>query len=165
MSVKDSKGRVLFRDVPNQADIDAEVKKAMDRLGKVAVAAFQKEVRRSSWNRTPNNLINSFKYEVKPDGSLRVSSDHPAAKYLDKGVAPGQMTYLQKAERPIPIITDSGDVIYRTPSFQSMRNGQWRHPGISGKHFLERGQEAAKKAMKEEVAEVCRDLLRKAVKG
>lgn len=165
MSVKDGKGKVFLKDLPDESDVDKVVRDTMERLGKVAVKAYQNEVRRSSWNRTPTTLINSFKYEVKPDGTLHVSSDHPAATYLNKGVRSHTMDYLQNAKRPIPIITDSGEVVYRTPSFQSMNNGQWRHPGISGKHFLERGQEKAQKAVKEELAEVYKDLFRKALKG
>jgi len=165
MSVKDSKGKVFLKDLPDEKEIDAQVKRMMDRLGKVAVKAFQQEVRRSSWNNTPDNLLNSFSYEVKPDGTLKVSSDHPAALYLNKGVQGGQMKYLQNASRPIPIITESGEVVFRTPSFQTMRDGKWRHPGISGKHFMDRGQERAEKAVKEEVLNLYKEMFRKALKG
>lgn len=137
---------------------DRKLKKALEKAGEDAVKAFQKEVLKSSWNKTPTRLLQSFTFEVNGE-TLTVSSDHPAAKYLNEDVKPHQMIYLQKAKRPIPIITEQGDVIFRQPSSKSMSRGGWRHPGISGKHFLDRGKEAAQKVVEDAVSKVYQDKL------
>lgn len=163
-TIKDDKGRKPLSRITSEREAKREVEATLNRLGKVAVEAFQDEIRRSSWNRKPENLINSFEYEVKGT-SIRVTSDHPAVQYLDKGVKPHQMIYLSRAERPIPIIKDNGEVIFRQASSQSLADGSWKHPGISGKHFMERGKEKAAKAVKEELAKTYKDIIRKALKG
>jgi hypothetical protein len=55
-------------------------------------------------------------------------------------------------------------LIYRTASSQSLSDGSWKHPGISGKHFMERGQDAAVKAVKEELLKTYKELLKQALK-
>lgn len=164
MTIKNKNGKEFLRDLPNEGDVKKAVDKTLDNLGKAAVKAFQDEVRRSSWNKSPQNLIDSFQYEIV-NGKVRVYSDHPAATYLNKGVKPHQMIYMTKAKKPIPIITDTGEVIFRTPSSKSMSDGSWKHPGISGKHFMERGKEKAEQAVKEQLVETYKDMLRKAFKG
>lgn len=131
---------------------------ALERVGNVAVEEIQNEIKRSSWNRKPTKLINSFSYEVK-NSSVQIHSDHPAAQYLNKGVKPHQMIYLEDAKKPIPIITEEGKVIFRTPSSQTMKDGSWQHPGIKGKHFLERGIDKAKEAVKEEIGTAYKELV------
>lgn len=160
-------GKPLVGKAEAMSEVEAEALKtqALERAGKLAVEAVQKEIRRASWNKTPKDLINSFSYEVK-GSTMILSSTHPAVQYLNKGVKPHQMIYLEHAKRPIPIITERGEVIYRQPSGQSLRGGNgWQHPGIKGKHFLDRGVEKAKDAVKEEVMSVCADIIRQALTG
>lgn len=157
-------GKPLLSDLPESNRVESVKQEALERVGKAAIKAIQKEIRRSSWNRSPRNLLNSFTYEVK-GSSVRISSDHPATEYLNRGVKPHQMTYLTKAERPIPIITETGELIFRYATDQSMRDGKWQHPGFKGKHFLERGVEAAREEVKSELASAYKKLLAEALKG
>lgn len=162
--VKGVYGKPLVKDLPNEADLDQAKERALERAGKYAVEEIQREITRSSWNRKPTDLINSFEYEVK-NSTMVIKSDHPAAQYLNKGVQPHQMIYLERAKRPIPIVTDSGEVIYRTPSSKTMADGSWQHPGIKGKHFLERGVEKARERVKEELVKEYQELIKKALEG
>lgn len=155
-------GKPLVKGIPSDADVDAAKEEALERAGKYAVEEIQREIKRSSWNNKPTRLLDSFDYEVS-GSTMVIKSDHPAAKYLNKDVQPHQMIYLERAKRPIPIITDDGEVIYRTASSQSMADGSWQHPGIKGKHFLDRGVEKARERVKEELVKEYQDLVRKAL--
>jgi hypothetical protein len=141
-----------------EAEIQKLRKEALEKAGDAAIKAFQKEVKRASWNKTPKRLLESFTASIGDDG-LTISSDHPAAKYLDKGVKPYQMTHLTKNPRPIPIIADNGEVIFRQPSSEMMSDGSWRHPGIKGKHFLDKGKKEASKAVSEEMKNFYKKLI------
>lgn len=169
MSKKDKRvrgvyGKPLLGDIPDEHQIEKLKNEALERAGKYAVEEVKKEIKRSSWNRKPNDLIDSFSYEVK-GSTMIIKSDHPATKYVDKGVKPHQMIYLEKAKRPIPIITDSGDVIFRTPSSQSMKDGGWQHPGFKGKHFLDRGVEKARERVKKEMVGTYTDIVKGILSG
>jgi hypothetical protein len=157
-------GKPLVKGMPSSLDIEKVKTEALERAGVLAIKEIQKEIKRASWNNSPKNLLESFSYEVK-SSSLEIHSDHPAAKYIEKGVKPHQMTYLTKAKGPIPIVTEKGDVIFRNPSSSSMSNGGWQHSGIKGKHFLEKGVEKAKEEIKKEVIKAYKDMVLKTLTG
>lgn len=137
---------------------------ALRKASKAAERAFKREISKSSWNASPKRLMDSIEVEVTREG-IQISSDHPAFQYLNAGVRAHSMDYLTKADKPIPIITKSGEVIYRTATEKSLREGSWRHPGIEGKHFLERGREAAAKAVRKEITASLSEAFGKALKG
>ena len=143
-------GKPLVKDLPDKAQVEKVKHAALHRAGKEAIKAIQREIRRSSWNRSPVNLLNSFSYKVT-GSTLEILSDHPAAQYLNKGVKPHQMIYLERADRPIPIIKENGELIFRNATRASMQRGSWQHPGIKGKHFLDRGVRKAREKIKEEI--------------
>lgn len=157
-------GLPLVRHLPDEKQVERVKKAALERAGKYAIQEIQREIRRASWNKSPVNLLRSFAYQVK-DSSLIITSDHPAAHYLDKGVAPHQMIYLERADRPIPIITANGDVIFRKATSESMQDGSWQHPGIKGKHFLTRGVERARERIKEEVSNSYAEFIKECIVG
>lgn len=157
-------GLPLVRHLPDKRQIEKVKKAALERAGKYAIREIQREIRRASWNKTPTALLRSFAYQVK-ESSLIITSDHPAAHYLDKGVDPHQMIYLERADRPIPIITAEGDVIFRQATSKTMADGSWQHPGIKGKHFLTRGVERARERIKEEVSSSYAEFIKESIVG
>jgi hypothetical protein len=133
-------------------------KAALELVGEEAVDQIREEIRRSSWNSSPRALLESFEYRVE-GSQMIIESDHPAARYIDKGVDSYQMTHLTESSKPIPIITDQGELIFRWATEQTMEDGKWQHPGISGKNFIDRGIRKARQRVKEEVQRQVRDEL------
>jgi hypothetical protein len=149
MSERDVFGKPI--NVPKLAD-RAMSRELLEYAGQVTVEAIQNEIRRASFKGVPVDLIRSFEYKIEND-QLVISSDHPAAAYLDRGVKPYQMSHLTKVRKPIPIITDSGEVVFRSATEASMRSGGWRHPGIEGKDFIQRGVAKAQEEIKKKAVE------------
>lgn len=149
-------GRPLVKRAVDEKTIGKVKKAALEIIGDEAIEQIKKEIRESSWKGSPNALLESFEYEVQ-ESQIIIRSDHPAAKYIDKGVEAYQMTHLTKASKPIPIITDQGALIFRWATEQSMDDGKWHHPGIKGKNFVERGVEQARKKVKNEVRTYVKD--------
>lgn len=156
-------GKPIVRDTPLEDQEDRT--EMLEALGEDAIDKIKKEIRRTSFKGQPTDLLNSFDYEVKGKSTLVIKSDHPAAKYLNKGVRRYQMTHLTKADTAIPIVTDSGEVKFRNATPKSMRDGKWYHPGIKGKHFLDRGVEKAREEMKERVASKSIEEVKKRVRS
>ena len=142
------------------ADTSSLSKSFLEEAGATVVREIQAEIRRTAFKGQPVALLRSFKSEVR-NGQIVVSSDHPAATYLNDGVRAYQMTHLTKARRPIPIVTDDGRVIFRSATQESMRSGSWRHPGFAPKNFIERGvergmREVGRKAVEHTRAQIAR---------
>lgn len=92
--------------------------------------------------------------------SLTIVAKHPAFAMMLKGRDKKQMRWLVKAKAPIPIITEEGELIFRSATPRSMANGKWVHPGRKGADFLEQAKKEAKEAIKKRlIAEVRKTVL------
>ena len=98
--------------------------------------------------RAKKSLAKAIKVELRPS-SLRVVVRHPAFRPLVYGQKKGQMKWLTKAKRPIPIITETGELIFRNATARSMKNGRWIHPGRQPSAFVDRARKEAKAFLKE----------------
>lgn len=107
-------------------------------------------------------LAKSFKVQIKPS-SLVIISTHPAYPYLIGGQREGQMKWLTKADRPIPIVTEEGKLIFRNATARSMANGSWVHPGRKPSNFVIKAKEESRAFLKEKFKEELRSQVRQAV--
>jgi hypothetical protein len=96
-------------------------------------------------------LLKAIKIEVKPS-SVRVTANHPAFAPLVYGQRKGQMKWLKKARKPIPIVTDDGKLIFRNATARSMKNGHWVHPGRPPSDFVSSAKEASRVYLKKKFA-------------
>lgn len=83
--------------------------------------------------------------------------------YMVGGQRPGQMTWLTKAKRPIPIVTETGEVIFRSATPRSMADGKWMHPGREPSDFLEKGRQEARAFMRDKLYQEFANQMRKAL--
>jgi hypothetical protein len=103
-------------------------------------------------DRAKKALHQAIKVEVKPS-SLRITAKHPAFGPLVAGQRKGQMKWLAKAKRPIPIITEKGELIFRNATPRSMERGSWIHPGREPSDFVEKAKKATREFMQEKLPE------------
>lgn len=156
-------GKPLTRGTPLEDEVDR--RSLLEETGDLAIEEIKKEIRRLTFKGSAKNLLDSFSYRVEGKSTLIIESNHPAVKYLDKGVRSYQMKHLTKADKPIPIVMDDGSVIFRTATPKSMQEGKWVHPGIRGKNFLDKGLEKAREKIKEKVKEDIKNRLLKRMQG
>jgi len=93
--------------------------------------------------------------------SLRVIANHPGFAPLVYGQRKGQMKWLKKARRPIPIITEDGNLIFRSATAKSMKDGKWVHPGRPPTDFVTRAKDESKAFLKEKFRAELHQILRK----
>jgi hypothetical protein len=98
-------------------------------------------------------LKNGFEVQRRPR-SVVVVAKHPAFRPLLEGRHQRQMRWLVKATRPIPIITDTGKLIFRSATPRSMDNGSWYHPPRQSTGVLEKARDEARKVIKKRLKEV-----------
>jgi hypothetical protein len=110
-------------------------------------------------DRAKRALANSLTIEIKPS-SLQVTAKHPAFAPLVMGQKSEQMTWLTKARNPIPIVTETGDLIFRSATAKSMRDGRWVHPGRKPSTFVEKAKEESREFLKKKFSEEIRKRVR-----
>lgn len=101
-------------------------------------------------DRAKKALTRAIKIRISPS-SLTVWSDHPGFKPLVEGQRKGQMTWLSKARVPIPIMLETGKLIFRNASPQSMANGKWVHPGREPSDFVAKAKAESRTFLKKKL--------------
>jgi len=101
--------------------------------------------------RAKKSLAESLRVTLRPR-SLLVEALHPAFMPLVKGQKKRQMTWLVRAKRPIPIVTETGELIFRWATPRSMANGKWIHPGRKPQDFIEKAKEEARTYVRSRMA-------------
>lgn len=86
--------------------------------------------------------------------SVLVIARHPAFLPLIQGKKKQQMKWLTKAVRPIPIVLDSGEVIFRNATPRSMSAGRWYHPGHKKTNVLDKAREKARGIVRDRLQRV-----------
>ncbi len=94
------------------------------------------------------SLAAAIRVKIK-ESSLQVVSNHPAFLPLLKGQASKQMRWLTKARAPIPIILDSGKLIFRNATPASMDRGAWWHPGRAPSNYVDKARDITRAYMQD----------------
>lgn len=108
-------------------------------------------------------LAESISIEVKGE-RLLITPKAEAWKPYVGGQKAGQMTWLVKAKAPIPIVTDSGKVIFRSATPKSMKDGKWMHPGRAPFTLMERAGHEARQFLNGHLYKMFQEQLRKALR-
>lgn len=123
--------------------------------GKLTQETFSTEAQKT--------LAKSISIEVKGDGLVITAKDKAWEPYVS-GQKPQQMTWLLKAKGPIPIVTESGKVIFRSATPRSMRDGKWMHPGRAPFTLMEQAGHEARKFLNGHLYKTFQEQLRKALR-
>lgn len=134
--------------------------RVLKRLRREILKQIKSEILKAAFTSAARRrLLRGFKIEVG-EKSIRVVATDPAFKPLLGGQKPSQMTWLTKARAPIPIIKDNGEVIFRSATPQSMKNGSWYHPGRQATTVIEKARKAAREVMRKRLRKELQQQLR-----
>lgn len=125
--------------------------KVLKSLRKEIMKGLKARIMEASFSQQARNaLARGIKMVLGPS-SITVYATHPAFMPLVKGMKSQQMTWLLGARAPIPIVLDSGEVIFRTATARSMRHGGWRHPGHKATTIVEQARREARDVIKKRI--------------
>ena len=106
----------------------------------------------------------AMKVEIKKS-SIQMTVLHPAWLPMIKGQRSQQMIWLKRAQAPIPIITESGKLIFRSATPKSMQNGKWVHPGRKPSNFVEKARQETRHWAKTKLREVLKQEIAATLQG
>lgn len=142
-------GRVYSKPLLGDPMDGVDLDKAMRRLHRALLKRIRDKIQASAFSmRAKKALAKSISIKMKPK-SLLILAKHPAWFPLVEGQKKGQMTWLTKAKAPIPIVTESGEVIFRSANARTMQNGKWIHPGREPVKFIDKAKKEARAVVKD----------------
>lgn len=109
-------------------------------------------------------IAKSLQIRIKKS-SLTITTNFAGFFPLMNGQKRSQMTWLTKARAPIPIVLDTGELIFRNATPQSMTNGSWWHPGRSPSNFVDKAKKEAREFVKEHMHDALMKQLKSALSG
>lgn len=144
-------------------DFDIDAKKVLESTRRDLHRRIKRELEQEAFSpRAKRALARAITIKIKPK-SLQIIANHPAFAPLVKGQTTEQMTWLTKATRPIPIITESGKMIFRNATAKSMADGKWQHPGRKPSTFVERAKKVSREHIKERLRKEAVKSVRQAI--
>jgi hypothetical protein len=131
--------------------LDISPERALRRVKQSVLYRVRQKLFQSNFSdRAKRAFAKAITIEQGPS-SLTILSSHPGFVNMMRGRKKRQMSWLTKARAPIPIITDSGDLIFRSATVKSMRDGKWVHPGRGPHDFVDKAKEEAKVSIRKAV--------------
>jgi hypothetical protein len=128
------------------------------------ISHIRANIRQEVFSAAARKRLNTgFRIEMGPNSVTVVATD-PAFRPLLQGQKRQQMRWLVKAQAPIPIITDEGELIFRSATPASMANGSWWHPGRKPTTVIERARDAVREHMKGQAKKLVQQQLRAAMR-
>jgi hypothetical protein len=144
--------------------LDESPERALRRLQQSVLYRIRREIFQSTYSdRAKRAFAKAVKVEVK-ESSLTIRSTHPGFTNMIRGRKRRQMKWLTKAIAPIPIITEDGELIFRTATIKSMRDGKWIHPSRQPMDFLDRVKKDAKEQIRKSIVAEMRRVVKNASK-
>lgn len=136
--------------------------KVLKKVRKEILKSIRKQIKQYGFSpQAKKALSRGLKTKLGPN-SLTVIATHPAFLPLIEGQKAGQMRWLRRSPTPIPIVLDSGEVIFRTASARSMNDGKWIHPGRKPTRIIDMARQEAREIVKKQIK---KELLKQFQKG
>ncbi len=124
------------------------------------LSVVRRSITQTTYSSEAKRALSSYlKVELGPT-SMTITSSHPAFLPLLSGQRRGPMTWLKKARGPIPIVTERGELIFRTASAMSLAHGGWQHPGRASTGILEAAKKAGREVLREQLTAAIRTQIR-----
>jgi hypothetical protein len=119
-------------------------------LGRLAVAEIKKEINKLPYDGKAN-IKRSIRYKVTSN-TITLEGNHPAFKFIEKGVRPHVMKYV--ANRVVPIALED----LHSPTIRDIRQGigfrktgdKPQHPGLPAEHFVKHAVARARQQFMDE---------------
>ena len=147
---------------PLVGTLDVNVATAIRSLGREMMKRIKAKIVQETFSaRAKKALARSLTVKTG-EASIQIIAKHPIWRSV-MGFRSHQMTWLTKARRPIPIVTESGDLIFRSATPRSMADGKWIHPGHPKMGFLEKARQEARAFMRDKLQREYLNQIRKAV--
>lgn len=145
--------------LPGAGSSHLDLRKVLERSKRDLLRRLKANLRQTAFSEEARRVLGkAVTVKIMPS-SLHVIANHPAFRPLVEGQRKAQMTWLTKAKAPIPIVLDTGKLIFRTATPKSMSNGRWWHPGRGPSNYIEKAKDETRQYIRDKLGkEVVRQL-------
>lgn len=155
--------RINLKPLVPQGKVRIDPKKVLKATQREILKAIRDEILQGAFSpRAKRALYNGVGTKIGPS-SIQIVAKHPAFFPLVNGQKVQQMTWLTKAKRPIPIVLDTGEIIFRNATPRSMARGRWYHPGRHRTDLIETARKKTREIIKRRLGKEMRRQLRSAM--
>jgi len=144
--------------------LGADIQRALSMLNISLLKRLRKSIMDTTYSQAARRKLAASVQMVIRKSSLVLTVTSPIFRPLIMGQKSQQMAWLARATKPIPIVLDNGEVIFRKATARSLAGGGWVHPGRKSTGIVEKVQEEARAAIKKRIAADIRRRLREASK-
>lgn len=126
---------------PNTGELQGDLKVALGKLQRQFLQRLRVQIQQTAFSKKAKvALSRAMTVEVKKS-ALVITVHHPAWRPMVEGHRRKKMVWLKDARAPIPIVTETGEVIFRRATARSLRKGgTWIYPGRKPSDFVERAR-------------------------
>jgi hypothetical protein len=141
--------RIYMKPLLPEGRVDLDIQKVMESGKRALLRRLRgKLLQQTAFSpAAKKSLAEAIQIKVKAS-SLQVVSSHPGFLPLIQGQKKQQMTWLTKARAPIPIMLDTGRLIFRNATHASMERGAWWHPGRTPSTYVDRAKQLTREFMR-----------------
>ena len=145
--------------LPGAGSNNLDLRKVLERSKRDLLRRLKANLRQAAFSEQARRVLGkAVTVKIMPS-SLHVIANHPAFRPLVEGQRSKQMTWLTKAKAPIPIVLDTGKLIFRSATPRSMADGKWWHPGRASSNYIDKAKEETRQYIRDKLAkEVVRQL-------
>lgn len=138
---------------------DVRLERAFQMLSRDVLKRVRAQIFQTTFSdAAKKRLAKALKVKVGPS-SLQIVVKDPLWRYLLEGRKEREMTWLRKARKPIPIVTETGKVIFRSGQPGVVKSGpregatpRWYFPGRAPVDVVSRAMKESRKAVRARLA-------------
>ena len=149
--------------MPSRLGFSTDPTKVLKAVQKEYLKALRQEIQGYAFSPRAKRALKSGVGTKLGKNSVKIIAKHPAFFPLVVGQRRQQMTWLTKAVRPIPLLLDNGELIFRNATPRSMSRGRWYHPGRRDTGIVDRARTKARKVVKERLVKLMQRQIRAAM--
>lgn len=150
--------------VSTQGVGEINTRRVLQGVQREILKAIRDEIQKSAFSSRAKRALSKGIGTKISANSVKIIAKHPAFFPLLEGQKKEQMTWLVKAKRPIPIILDNGELIFRSATPRSMARGRWYHPGRQPTTIIEKARKRAREVIKRRVGKELQRKMRAAMR-
>lgn len=156
---------VIYKKPLTQGEFQGDLSTVLKRLKGQFLRRLRVTLQQSAFSRAAKmTLSKAMRVEVKKS-SIVLTVNHPAWRPLVEGQRRGPMVWLKRSRTPIPIVTETGKVIFRAATAKSFKDGKWVHPGRKPTDIVEKARREAREWAKKKLPDLLRQEIARTLQG
>jgi hypothetical protein len=155
--------RINLKPLLPKGAVELDAKKVLKGVQREILKNLRDEIQAQAFSSRAKRALKKGVTTKIGTNSIKIVATHPAWFPLLDGQKKEQMKWLTKAVRPIPILLDNGELIFRNATPRSMARGRWYHPGRRPTTVVQKARKITREVIKRRLGKEFQRQLRAAM--